>query len=309
MLASAARAVEGLEAERLEAAGARRPHRGRAGARRWRRWAARWRPAERGRRSTCPSPSARSPASSGALIAVGRGCAPARSAAACWSSTRPPRCRWWRRWLAAACHEPVLDPASLPALGAAPAGARALVAGGWVGVPGGVRRRRSAKKVSARCGGRRGEPRPRSPPRQLGHERALELLNRRAPGTLALVDRYARALATGRIELVVVPFDSLSSVRVLLSASPGGRGAVAAGAARLRARAQRPRQGRGRPHRGVGRARRPRGARAPRPRGHRHGQPGGPAGSSRPSRPAARRDPRWRWSRAPRCSLPAGTPA
>jgi hypothetical protein len=47
----------------------------------------------------------------------------------------------------------------------------------------------------------------------------VELLQRRAPGTLALVDRYARALVTGRIEVVVVPFDSLSSVRVLLSAS------------------------------------------------------------------------------------------
>ena len=57
------------------------------------------------------------------------------------------------------------------------------------------------------------------PAAQLGHERALELLQRRAPDTLALVDRYARALATGRIEVVAVPFDSLSSVRVLISAS------------------------------------------------------------------------------------------
>lgn len=114
--------------------------------------------------------------------------------------------------------EPVLDPASLPVLGRVGL-ARALARGGWVGVPGGVRRRRSAAKVSAALGAAAAVAPAEEPAAQLAHERAVELLQRRAPGTLALVDRNARALAAGRIELVVVPFDSLSSVRVLLSAS------------------------------------------------------------------------------------------
>ncbi len=114
--------------------------------------------------------------------------------------------------------EPVLDPASLPALGR-PGVMRALARGGWVGVPGGVRRRRSAAKVAAALRAATAVAPVEEPAAQLAHERALELLTRRAPGTLALVDRYARALATGRIEVVVIPFDSLSSVRTLLSAS------------------------------------------------------------------------------------------
>ncbi len=114
--------------------------------------------------------------------------------------------------------DPVLDPASLPALGRAGV-ARALWHGGWVGVPGGVRRRRSAVRVTAALG-RAAEIEPaQEPAAQLAHERAVELLTRRAAATLALVGRNARALATGRIEVVVVPFDSLASVRVLLSAS------------------------------------------------------------------------------------------
>ena len=113
---------------------------------------------------------------------------------------------------------PVLDPASLPALGK-PALARTLWRGGWVGVPGGLRRRRSARKVRRALEAARKVPPPAEPAAELAHERALELLGRRAPGTVALVDRHARALATGRIELVAVPFDSLSSVRVLLAAT------------------------------------------------------------------------------------------
>ena len=113
---------------------------------------------------------------------------------------------------------PVLDPASLPALGRTGL-TRALARGGWVGVPGGVRRRRSAAKVSAAFRAAAAVDPPEEPVGQLAHERAVELLQRRAPGTLALVGRHARALATGRIEIVVVPFDSLASVRTLLSAS------------------------------------------------------------------------------------------
>jgi hypothetical protein len=120
--------------------------------------------------------------------------------------------------VARALERPVLDPASLPALGRSGL-ARALWRGGWVGVPGRVRRRRSAKKVSAALRGATEVTPAEEPAAQLAHERAVELLQRRAPGTLALVDRYARALGAGRIEVVVVPFDSLSSVRVLLSAS------------------------------------------------------------------------------------------
>jgi hypothetical protein len=114
--------------------------------------------------------------------------------------------------------EPVLDPASLPDLGRA-ALARALWRGGWVGVPGRLRRRRSARKVSGALNAAAEVAPASEPAAQLGHARAVELLQRRAPDTLALVDRNARALAKGRIEVVAVPFDSLSSVRVLLSAS------------------------------------------------------------------------------------------
>ncbi len=49
------------------------------------------------------------------------------------------------RALAGAAGAPVLDPASLPELGRAGL-ARALWRGGWVGVPGRVRRRRSARR-------------------------------------------------------------------------------------------------------------------------------------------------------------------
>ncbi len=114
--------------------------------------------------------------------------------------------------------DPVLDPASLPALGRAGL-ARALWRGGWVGVPGGVRRRRSAGRVNAALKAAADVAPADEPAAQLAHARAVELLQRRAPGTLALVDRNARALARGRIEVVAVPFDSLASVRVLLSAS------------------------------------------------------------------------------------------
>lgn len=113
---------------------------------------------------------------------------------------------------------PVLDPASLPALGRTGL-ARALWRGGWVGVPGRGRRRRSARKVRTALDGAAEVAVAEEPGAQLGHARAVELLGRRAPETLALVDRYARALAKGRIELVTVPFDSLASVRTLLSAS------------------------------------------------------------------------------------------
>ncbi len=114
-------------------------------------------------------------------------------------------------------HRPVFDPASFPALPRA-VPARALWQGGWIGAPGGVRRRRSAAAVR-RALAAAGEIAPApEPAAELGHERALELLGRRAPATLALVERNARALATGRIRTAVVPFDSLSSVRVLLTA-------------------------------------------------------------------------------------------
>ncbi len=120
--------------------------------------------------------------------------------------------------VARALKRPVLDPASLPALGRAGL-ARALWRGGWVGVPGRVRRRRSAAKVAAALRDAVAMPADEEPAAQLGHDRAIELLQRRAPDTLALVDRYARALAAGRIEVVAVPFDSLASVRVLIGAS------------------------------------------------------------------------------------------
>ena len=113
---------------------------------------------------------------------------------------------------------PVLDPASLPDLGRA-GQARALWRGGWVGVPGRLRRGRSARKVSGALRGAAEVAPAGEPAAQLGHDRAVELMQRRAPDTLALVDRYARALAVGRIELAAVPFDSLASVRTLLSAS------------------------------------------------------------------------------------------
>jgi len=113
---------------------------------------------------------------------------------------------------------PVLDPASLPGLPRAEL-ARTLWRGGWVGVPGAVRRRRSAAMVG-RALAAAGEVAPaQEPAAELAHEHALELLARRAQATLALVDRNARALAKGCIGAVVVPFDSLASVRVLLAAS------------------------------------------------------------------------------------------
>jgi hypothetical protein len=120
--------------------------------------------------------------------------------------------------VARALERPVLDPASLPALGRAGL-ARALWRGGWVGVPGRVRRRRSAAKVTAALREAADVTVAEEPVAQLGHDRAVELLQRRAPDTLALQDRYARALAPGRIEVVAVPFDSLASVRVLIGAS------------------------------------------------------------------------------------------
>ena len=120
--------------------------------------------------------------------------------------------------VAKALRRPVLDPASLPALGRAGL-ARALWRGGWVGVPGRLRRRHSARKVGSALSAAAEVVPAAEPAAQLGHERAVELLQRRAPDTLALVDRYARALAAGRIGVVAVPFDSLASVRTLLAAS------------------------------------------------------------------------------------------
>jgi len=113
---------------------------------------------------------------------------------------------------------PVLDPASLPGLPMAEL-ARTLWRGGWVGVPGRVRRGRSAAMVGRALAAARELAPAHEPAAELAHAHALELLARRAQATLALVDRCARALAKGRIGTVVVPFDSLASVRVLLAAS------------------------------------------------------------------------------------------
>jgi hypothetical protein len=111
---------------------------------------------------------------------------------------------------------PVLDPAlphSLPRRELVSLGLR----GGWIGVPGPLRHLRSRRLVRrclAALGPRRGDALD-----ALVDERARALLAARATVTPALVGRHRRALASGRIRLVVLPFDSLATTRSVLVAA------------------------------------------------------------------------------------------
>ena len=111
---------------------------------------------------------------------------------------------------------PVLDPGLLHGLPARELG-RLGVRGGWIGIPGPVRRRRSQRLVRDRLGGL--GPCGGEALDQLVDQRARALLAARAQATPALVDRQRRAFAGGRIRLLVVPFDSIAPVRTILVAA------------------------------------------------------------------------------------------
>jgi hypothetical protein len=111
---------------------------------------------------------------------------------------------------------PVLDPGLLPNLPVSELVALGL-RGGWIGIPGPVRRGRSERllQTSVRALG----PDGGDALDRLVDSRARALLLDRAQATISLVDRQRRAFAHGRIRLLVVPFDSIAHVRMVLVAA------------------------------------------------------------------------------------------